>query len=203
MVVEVCFIASIYLGKKASNTKNSQVMFGNRLKGVEFISEITSVPIPIPSISISVHETIDTILDRISFKTKYNVLVVNRTGGVLKRVGTHNDSANWPVGDIEANTADPEGFEGNPITNSFSFASNYKTADGKYFQFVATWPTIGSRKIGLDAINQEGNDPAKQTWDKTYDSNDKAVNNLPYQARAFMKTRGSSVIWVYEVSKSA
>lgn len=176
-------------------------MFGNRLKGVEFISEITSVAIPIPSISIDVNETIDTILDRISFKTKYNVLVVNKTGGVLRRVGAHNDSGNWPVGDIEVNTADPEGFVGNSITNSFSFASNYKTADGKYFQFVATWPTIGSRKIGLDAINQDGNDPAKQAWNKTDDSNDKAVNNPPYQARAFIRTKGDSVIWVYEVSK--
>jgi len=138
-----------------------------------------------------------------SFKTKFNIVVINKTGDTLRRVGAHNDSGNWPVGDIEVDSAQLDDFQGNSITNSFSFGSNYKTADGKYFQFVATWPTIGSRKIGLDAINQDGNGPAKAAWDKTNDSNDKAANNAPYEARAFIKTKGDSVIWVYEVSESA
>lgn len=155
------------------------------------------------SVAIDVNKTIDQILGNISFKTKFNLLIINKTGGPLKRVGTYNDSGNWPIGDIETGEArlEDSGFQGNSVTNSFSFASNYKTADGKYFQFVATWPTIGSRKIGLGAINQEGNDPAKAAWDNTNDSNDKAVDNPPYTARAFMTTKGDSVVWVYEVSK--
>lgn len=152
-------------------------------------------------ISINANQAFDQIIGSISFKTKFNILVINKTGAVLKRVGAHNDSANWPVGDIDVDSAQLEEFEGNSITNSFSFAANYKTEDGKYFQFVATWPTIGSRKIGLDAINSGGSDPAKQAWNNTNDSNDKAVNNAPYEARAFIKTKDSSVIWVYEVSK--
>lgn len=152
-------------------------------------------------ISIDVNKTVDQILGNISFKTKFNIVVINKTGGTLRRVGAYNDSGNWPVGDIEVNNAQLEEFQGNSITNSFSFASNYKTADGQYFQFVATWPTIGSRKIGLNAINQEGTNAAKTAWDKTNDSNDKAVNNASYKARAFITTKGDSVVWVYEVSK--
>jgi hypothetical protein len=139
----------------------------------------------------------------ISFKTKFNIVVINKTGGILRRVGAHNDSGNWPVGDIQVDHAQLDDFQGSSITNSFSFASNYKTADGKYFQFVATWPVAGSRKIGLAAQNQDGNGPAKQAWDKTDDKNDKAANNPPYEARAFITTKGDSVVWVYEVTKSA
>jgi hypothetical protein len=152
-------------------------------------------------ISIDVNQTIDQILGNMSFQTKFNIVVINKTGGTLRRVGAHNDSGNWPVGDIQVDNAQLDDFQGNSITNSFSFGSNYQTADGKYFQFVATWPTIGSRKIGLGAINQDGNSPAKTAWDNTNDSNDKAVTNDPYQARAFITTKGDSVVWVYEVSK--
>jgi hypothetical protein len=152
-------------------------------------------------LGIDVNKTVDQILNNISFKTKFNILIINKTGGALRRVGTHNDSANWPVGDIEADSVHQEEFEGNSITNSFSFASNYRTEDGKHFQFVATWPTIGTRKIGLDAINEDGGSPARTAWDRTNDSNDKFVNNSPYEARAFLTTKGGSVIWVYEVSK--
>jgi len=154
-------------------------------------------------IKIDINETIDQIFDHMSFKTKFNILVVNKTGGDLKRVGAYNSSGNWPVGDIQVDTAQPVEFEGNSMTNSFSFGSNYKTADGKYFQFVATWPTIGVRKVGLGAINQVGNEPAKKIWDQTWDKNDKAVNNYPYEARAFITGKDSSVVWVYEISKQA
>lgn len=155
------------------------------------------------AVGIDVNQTIDQIIKNISFKTKFLILVVNKTKHDLRRVGAHNDSGNWPAGDISSGNALPEEFEGNSITNSFSFGANYELAgsDGKYFQFVATWPTIGSRKIGLDAINEGGNGPAKKAWDNTNDKNDKAVNNSPYEARAFITTKGSSVIWVYEVTE--
>ncbi|MEH2460482.1 hypothetical protein [Nostoc sp.] len=162
-------------------------------------SNAHAAPLPI---SIDVNQTVDQILNNISFKTKFNILVINKTGGTLRRVGAYNDSGNWPVGDIESNTALPVEFEGNSITNSFSIASNYKINNGKYSQFVATWPTIGSRKIGLAAINQEGNGPAKSAWENTNDKNDKALNNSPYQARAFITGKGSSVVWVYEVTQA-
>jgi len=157
---------------------------------------------PLPAVSIDVNKTIDQILGNISFKTKFNVLVINKTDDPLQRVGAYNDSGNWPVGDIEPNTAQPVEFEGNSVTNSFSFGSNYRTAAGRNFQFVASWPTIGSRKIGLTAINQDGNSPAKAAWDQTSDKNDKVVNNFPYQARAFITGKGNSVIWVYEVKRA-
>lgn len=153
------------------------------------------------AVKIDVNKTIDQILNMMSFKTKFNIVVVNKTENNLTRVGAYNDSANWPVGDIEANSALQQEFEGNSMTNSFSFAANYELKDGKFFQLVATWPTIGYRKIGLGHENEGGNNPAKEAWDKTSDSNDKAANNSPYAARAFMKTKGDSVIWVYEVSK--
>jgi hypothetical protein len=157
---------------------------------------------PLPAVSIDANKTIDQILGNISFKTKYNILVINKTGETLQRAGAYNDSSNWPVGDVEANTAQPVEFEGNSVTNSFSFAANYRTTAGKNFQFVASWPTIGSRKIGLTAINQDGNRPAQAAWDQTSDKNDKAVNNFPYEGRAFITTKGSSVIWVYQVTKA-
>jgi hypothetical protein len=153
------------------------------------------------NISIDVNQTIDQIVDKIRFKTKFNILVVNKTGDTLTRAGSYNDSANWPIGDIEGDNAQLHEFEGSAVNNSFSFAGNYKTKDGKYFQFVATWPTIGSRKIGLADINEDGNEPAKTAWDRTNDSNDKSVSNPPYRARAFMTTKGDSVVWVYEVTK--
>ncbi|MEH2139027.1 MAG: hypothetical protein V7K42_20565 [Nostoc sp.] len=83
-----------------------------------------AIPLPIPSITIDAGKTFDQIVDGIRFDRKYTVLVANKTGKTLERVGAYNDSSNWPLGDIQANSAVGQQFDGIPITNSFSFASN-------------------------------------------------------------------------------
>ncbi|MEH1893557.1 MAG: tetratricopeptide repeat protein [Nostoc sp.] len=137
--------------------------------------------------------------ESIRFDRKYTVLVANKTGKTLQRVGAYNDSSNWPLGDIDPNTAAGQQFDGIPITNSFSFASNYRIEPGKNVQLAATFPTIGRRKIGLGGINQDGSTPAKQVWDNTNDANDKAVNNPPVEGRASIQQKDGSIIWYYEV----
>lgn len=151
------------------------------------------------SVSIDANKTFDQIVNGIRFDRKYTVLVANKTGQTLQRVGAYNDSSNWPLGDIEPNTAVAQQFDGIPITNSFSFASNYKVQDGKNVQLAATFPTIGRRKIGLGNINQDGNSPARQVWDNTNDSDDKAVSNPPLQARASIRQKDGSLVWYYEI----
>lgn len=158
-----------------------------------------SAAFPIPSISINANTTYQQIVDSIKFNRKYTVLVANKTGKVLERVGAYNQSSNWPLGDVEPNKAVGQQFDGIPATNSFSIASNYRIEPGKNVQLVATFPTIGRRKIGLGNINQDGNDPAKAVWDKTNDPSDKAVSNNPFEARASIQQKDGSIIWYYEV----
>ncbi|MEH2253841.1 hypothetical protein [Nostoc sp.] len=156
-------------------------------------------PLPIPSISIDGNTTFDQIVNGIRFDRKYTVLVANKTGKTLERAGAYNDSSNWPLGDVEPNSAVGQQFDGIPITNSFSFASNYRVEPGKNLQLAATFPTIGRRKIGLGNINQDGNNPARNVWDNMNDSNDKAVNNSPFQGRASIQQKNGSIIWYYEL----
>lgn len=151
------------------------------------------------SVSIDANKTFDQIVNGIRFDRKYSVLVANKTGKTLERVGAYNDSSNWPLGDIEPNTAVAQQFDGIPITNSFSFASNYRTEPGKNVQLVATFPTIGKRKIGLGAINQDGNKPAQEVWDNTNDSSDKGIKNPPLEGRASIQQKDGSIIWYYEI----
>lgn len=155
-------------------------------------------------ISVDVNKTVDEILENISLGSLYHILIKNKTGGHLERVGAYNDLQNyWPLGDIGVDEGVLQGFEGTIRSGSFSFAANYQTSDGKCFQFVAHSPTIGGRKIGLTAINERGNEAAKKAWDKRNDDKAKAVNNVPYEARAFITKKDKAVIWVYEVSKIA
>ncbi|MEH2420045.1 MAG: hypothetical protein V7K48_03610 [Nostoc sp.] len=158
-----------------------------------------AVPLPIPNVNVDVNTTFDQIVNGVRFDRKYTVLVANKTGKTLQRVGAYNDSSNWPLGDIEPNTAVGQQFDGIPTTNSFSFASNYRVEPGKNVQLVATFPTIGRRKIGLGAINQDGNGPAEKVWDKTSDSADKAVKNPPLEGRASIQQKDGSIVWFYEV----
>ncbi|MEH2166814.1 MAG: hypothetical protein V7K41_09115 [Nostoc sp.] len=151
------------------------------------------------SVGIDGNKTFDQMVNGIRFDRKYTVLVANKTGNTLKRVGAYNDSSKWPLGDIEANSAVGQQFDGNPITNSFSIASNYRIQSDKNVQLVAIYPTIGSRKVGLGNVNQDGNEPAKQVWDKTYDRLDKAVSNDPFEARASIQQKDRSLVWYYEI----
>ncbi len=148
------------------------------------------------SVSVNANQTADQILNSLSVREKFHIVVINKTGSPLRRVGAYNDKENWPIGDIEVHSAQSVGF----YETSFSIACNYRTGDGKYLQFVAIWPTIGRRKIGLYNRNENGNSPAQAAWDRTNDSNDKVVRNHPYECRAFIKQINDSIVWVYEVN---
>ncbi|MEH2246047.1 hypothetical protein [Nostoc sp.] len=157
-------------------------------------------PLPIPSIRINGNTTFDEIAKNIRFDRKYTILVANKTGRTLQRAGVYNDSfTTWPLGDVESNSAVGQQFDGHPITNNFSFASNYRVEPGKNLQLTANFPTIGRRRIGLGNINQDGDSPAKKVWDNMNDSNDKAVNISPFQGRASIQQKDGSIIWYYEV----
>ncbi|WP_242049300.1 hypothetical protein [Aulosira sp. FACHB-615] len=156
-------------------------------------------PIPI-SVSIDANQTIDQIINLVHYSQKFVIEVANQTKYPLIRVGTYNDSSNWPVGDVSDLHLVGEQFSGTSVGGSFSFAANYAIGDtGKYVQFAASWPYIGSRKIHLKVINQTGNEPAKIAWKEMDNASDKNLNNDPFQARAFMAQKGDSVIWVYNV----
>ncbi|MEH2322359.1 MAG: hypothetical protein V7K32_01895 [Nostoc sp.] len=158
-----------------------------------------SSPLAIPNISVDVNTTFDKIVNGVRFDRKYTVVVANKTGKTLERVGVYNDSSNWPLGDIDANTAVGQQFDGIPRTNSFSFASNYRVQPGKNVQLVAKFPVIGTRKVGLGSFNEDGNKPAERIWDQTGDSSDKAISNDPFQARASIKQKDGSLVWYYEI----
>ncbi|MEH2322361.1 MAG: hypothetical protein V7K32_01905 [Nostoc sp.] len=151
------------------------------------------------SVNIDANKTFDEIVNGIRFDRKFSVLVANKTGKPLERVGAYNDLSNWPLGDIKPNTAVLQQFDGEPYSKSFSFASNYRVEPDKNIQLVAKFPVIGSRKIGLGAINQDGNQPAKQVWENTNDRDDKAVKNFPVEGRASIQYKDGSSVWYYEV----
>ncbi|QIR41286.1 hypothetical protein HCG51_07165 [Tolypothrix sp. PCC 7910] len=151
------------------------------------------------NVNIDANKTVDQIVNLIKFDRKYTVLVANKTGNTLERVGAYNDSSNWPIGDIPPNSVYGQEFDGIPTTNSFSFASNYRIQPGKNVQLAASFPVIGRRKIELTSINQDGNNPAKNAWDRMSDPADKAVNNSPFDARALITQKDGSLVWYYEV----
>jgi len=151
-------------------------------------------------IAIDANKTVDQIIGLVTYSQKYVIQVANKTDQTLTRVGAYNDSSNWPVGDVGAFRTAGQQFSGNSVSGSFSFGANYAIGDtGKFVQFAASWPYIGSRKIEIGSINNPGNGPAKALWDKMSNSSDKAENNLPFQSRALMKQKDGSIIWFYEV----
>lgn len=162
---------------------------------------LSSPALAASSVGINANQSIDQILSNISFRERFNIVVINKTGEPLRRVGAYVNQGNWPLGDIEPNTATAERVDAGP-NSYFSFAANYGTSDGKNFQFGASFPPIGRRKIGLTPINQTGNGSARAAWDQMSDSSEKAVNNGDYLARAYIAQLGGSTVWVYEVSKA-
>ncbi|MDT9200754.1 hypothetical protein H4N54_15960 [Limnospira fusiformis KN01] len=132
----------------------------------------------------------------VTYDKKYVIEVINKTQYVLERVGSHNDSENWPLGDIQPEQLGVGKFD----CNYFSFGVNYKLKGGSGFiQFAASWPLIGKRKIAVGNIHQDGNGPARKVWDEMDDPSDKLCSNDLVRVRAFMQEEGESIIWVYEV----
>ena len=55
--------------------------------------------------------------------------------------------------------------------------------------------------INIGFINQDGNQPAKSTWDKMTDPSDKSLNNSPFEVNAFIRQKDQASIWLFEVTE--
>ncbi|MEN9502540.1 MAG: hypothetical protein RI964_1825 [Pseudomonadota bacterium] len=151
-------------------------------------------------IAIDANKTVDQILELGTYSGKCVIQVANKTGHTLVRVGAHNDSSTWPVGNIGALRTAGSQLSGNEFHDSLSFAANYAIeGTGKHVQFAVSWPPIGSRKIEVGTNNEPGSSAAKETWRKMSNFSDKAVNNPPFQVCATLKHRDGVLIWFFEV----
>ena len=89
-------------------------------------------------------------------------------------------------------------------SDTFSFASNYQVDCGigkakRNLQFSTSLDTQGNKKINVGVINQNGNQPAKSTWDKMTDLSDKSLLNPPFGVNAFIRQKDQTSIWLFEV----
>jgi hypothetical protein len=151
------------------------------------------------NISIDVNQTIEQILGLITSTQKFQIVIANQTESTLTRVGAYNKLSNWPLIDVPALTAQYRDWTESGA-GYFTFAANYAVGDtGKYFQFGASWPPIGKRKINLTAINQSGNGPAETAWDKMSNADDKNLKNGNLIGRAVLANENGKVQWAYQV----
>ena len=164
-----------------------------------FSGSAHAAPFPVPNISIDVNTTIDQILGFVKTNEDFQIVVSNQTPYPLNRVATWNDTSNWPIFDVPPFTALQEDWKENGL-GSFSFASNYAVGNtGKYFQFAASWPLIGTRKIHICASNDSSQAAAKKCWNAISDSNDKTILNAPFIGKAQMGKKNGKIQWVYQV----
>jgi hypothetical protein len=151
------------------------------------------------SVRIDVNRTIDQVLGLVTSTQKFQMVIINKTGNTLTRAGAYNKLGNWVLGDVPSLTAQYRDWTENGA-GYFTFASNYAVGNtGKYFQFGASWPPVGRRKINLCTINSPGNSPAEKCWDNMSDANDKNVRNGEFSGRALMGNKNGKVQWIYEV----
>jgi hypothetical protein len=151
------------------------------------------------NVSIDPNMTIDQILGSITTTQKFQIVVANQTGQTLSRVGAYNDSSNWVLGDVPPSTAQYRDWTESGA-GYFAFAANYAVGDtGRYFQFGASWPPIGRRKINLCSTNSTGNSPAKQCWNMMSDASDKNQVNGLFTGRAILGNQNGRIQWVYQV----
>ncbi len=128
--------------------------------------------------------------------------MANKTKYELQCVGAKNNSGEWTLGDIPANTSIPLEVDSNRVTNTFSFGGNYRVKGGSGFiQLAASWPSVGIRKIAVGSINQDGDAPAEKVWADMNDSSDKSCSNDSVEVRAFITGKGKTIIWFYEVTE--
>lgn len=128
------------------------------------------------------------------------VEIANKTQCILKPVGVYNKSLEWPLGDVGSLRLVAERFN----SDTFSFASNYRVDCGigkekRNLQFSTSLDTQGNKKINVGVINQNGNQPAKSTWDKMTDPSDKSLLNHPFGVNAFIRQKDQTSIWLFEV----
>lgn len=155
--------------------------------------------------SIDLNTTWEQIKDTFTFSQKFNIVIINKTNNKLKRVGAYNGSSNWPIGDVEGETAATLDFQGSVPLGTAAIAANYKLENEDiYFQFGASWPYFRSRGIGLDKFNDTGNRPAEKLFENLPNPNDKNTQVLGYKGRAFIAQDGdNTIIWVFEVKPPA
>jgi hypothetical protein len=128
------------------------------------------------------------------------VEIANKTQCILTPVGVYNKSLEWPLGDIGSLRLVAERFN----SDNFSFASNYRVDCGigkekRNLQFSTSLDTQGNKKINVGVINQNGNQPAKSTWDKMTDPSDKSLLNHSFGVNAFIRQKDQTSIWLFEV----
>ncbi|MCV3216122.1 hypothetical protein OGM63_21855 [Plectonema radiosum NIES-515] len=151
------------------------------------------------NVSIDANKTIEQILGLITSTQKFQMVIANQTGSPLTRVGGYNSLSNWVLGDVPPLTAQYRDWTENGA-GYFTFASNYAVGNtGKFFQFGASWPPIGRRKINLCARNENGNSPANACWDAMTNADDKNLVNGQFTARAIMANNNGRVQWIYQV----
>jgi predicted phosphodiesterase len=135
---------------------------------------------------------------------KFVIEVVNKTKYELQCVGAKNNSGQWNLVDIPANTSISKEIDYHSVTNTFSLGANYRLKGGiGFIQLAGSWPLGGSRKIGVGSINQDGDAPAGKVWADTNDALDKYCSNNYVEVRAFIKSKekGKTIIWFYEVTE--
>jgi hypothetical protein len=151
------------------------------------------------NVAIDVNKTVDQILGLVTSTQNFQMVVINKTGTTLTRAGAYNNLGNWVLGDVPSLTAQYRDWTESG-SGYFTFASNYAVGNtGKFFQFAASWPPVGKRKINLCTTNSPGNGPAQQCWDNQSNANDKNVRNDQFFGRALMGNRDGKVQWIYEV----
>ncbi|MTJ49475.1 hypothetical protein [Dolichospermum sp. UHCC 0259] len=151
------------------------------------------------NVAIDVNQTVDQVLRLVTTTQQFQMVIINKTGNTLTRAGAYNTLGNWVLGDVPSLKAQYRDWtESGP--GYFTFASNYAVGNtGKFFQFAASWPPVGRRKINLCNINSPGNGPAEKCWDGQSNANDKNVRNDQFLGIALMGNRDGRVQWIYEV----
>lgn len=151
------------------------------------------------NVSIDANKTIDQILGLITPTQQFQMVIANQTGSTLIRVGAYNNLENWVLGDVPPLTAQYRDWTESGA-GYFSFASNYAVGNtGKFFQFGASSPYIGKRRINLCALNESGNKAARVCWDAMSNADDKNLVNGPFTGRAMMANNNGRVQWIYQV----
>jgi len=151
------------------------------------------------NVPINPDKTIDQILGSITTTQQFQMVVINKTGTTLTRAGAYNKLGNWVLGDVPSSTAQYRDWTESGA-GYFTFAANYAVGNtGKFFQFGASLPPVGKRKINLCTTNSPGNYPAEKCWDDMSNANDKNAQNGSYSGRALMGNKDGKVQWIYEV----
>jgi len=153
------------------------------------------------NVAIDVNTTVEQVLGLITSTQKFQMVIINKTGNTLTRSGVSNRPGGWVLGDVPSLTAQYRDWTESGA-GYFNFAANYAVGDtGKYFQFGASWPPIGKRKINLCNINTPGNSPAEECLYDMSNANDKNAQNGSYSGRALMGkyVKDGKVQWIYEV----